>query len=113
MRAGEEARAGGLRGRDRKGFKRFLEKDGVRAESQVGGLTKFADEGFGGDLPCGGALNKAGMGRGGNEPAWGGREGGMVGKHQIRGGGWQGKGRKSFPGLSSRWGGRSENSGSA
>ncbi|OLB18465.1 MAG: hypothetical protein AUH16_09150 [Acidobacteria bacterium 13_2_20CM_57_7] len=78
MRAGEEARAGGLRGRDRKGFKRFLEKDGVRAESQVGGLTKFADEGFGGDLPCRGGAHKDSIGTRANESACGGRERGIV-----------------------------------
>jgi len=33
-------------GRDRERFKGFLEKDGVKTESEVGGLRELADAGF-------------------------------------------------------------------
>jgi hypothetical protein len=108
MRAGKEGRAGSLRGRDRKGFKRFLEKDGVRAESQVGGLTKFADEGFGGDLPCRGGAHKDSIGTRANESACGGRERGIVSEPPKKRVGVQEQAQKSLPGFEFRLGERLE-----
>ena len=108
MRAGEEARAGSMRGSYRKRLKRFLEKDGVKAESQVSGLRKFADAGFGGDLPCRGGADKDGVGAGTDESASGGRKRGIVSKPPEKRVGVQEQTQKSLPGIEFRLGERLE-----
>jgi len=99
VRAGEEAGAGGMRGCDRKRLKRLLEKDGVKAESKVSGLRKFADAGFRGDLPYRGSTDKDGVRTRADEPAGAGRKRRIVSEPPEKRVGIQKETQKSLPGF--------------
>ena len=99
MRAGEESGARGVRGCDGKRLKRFLEKDRVKTESKVGGLRKFAEAGFRGDLPCRGSTDEDGVGTRADKPAGAGGKRGIVSEPPEKRVGVQKETQESLPGF--------------
>jgi len=99
VRAGEEFGAGGVRGCDGKRLKRFLEKDGVKTESKVGGLRRFAEAGLRGDLPCRGGTDEDVIGTRADESAGAGRKRGIVSEPPQKRVRVQKETQKSLPGL--------------
>ncbi len=99
VRAREEAGAGRVRRCDGKRLKRLLEKDLVKAQSKVGGLRKFADAGFRGDLPCRGSTDKDGVRTRADEPAGAGRKRGIISKPPEKRVGVQKETQESLPGF--------------
>jgi hypothetical protein len=99
VRAGKESGTGGVRGCDGKRLKRFLEKDCVKTESKVGGLRKFAEAGFGGDLRCRGSTDEDGVGTRADESAGAGRKCGIVSEPPEKCVGVQKETQESLPGF--------------